>query len=80
MKVLDKIYLLDCQALGMSHSWYDKPQVVEGIMVKPENVEYVRKDLLLEWAKKQYREYVNNPFYAGERDAYTQLIKKLNSL
>ena len=44
----DKIFLLDYQSLGMSYSWYDKPQDVE-IMMKPENVEYIRKDSLLAW-------------------------------
>lgn len=73
MNAPDKIYI-----------WNAGGTLLKGWTQKQRNptsdIEYIRKDLLLEWAKKQYREYVNNPFYAGERDAYTQLIKKLNSL
>lgn len=71
MKAPDKIYI----RTGMSGLLYgSKEKSFET------DAEYIRKDALLEWAKEQYREYANNPFYVGERDAFTQLIKKLNTL
>lgn len=52
-----------------------------------EKVEYIRKDTLLEWAKEKYDEYdrrlvgfPDDGTYWGQRNAFQQLIDKINKL
>ena len=85
MKAPDKIYLLDYQSFGMSYSWYENPQNIDGIMVKPENVEYIRKDLLLEWANYVKQGLIVEMGKYGVPNeqrifAFQEFIDKLNSL
>ena len=47
---------------------------------KDKDVEYVRKDVLLEWAKGRYKHFSQNPGKSGEGDVCLQLIDKINSL
>lgn len=51
------------------------------------NVEYIRKDALLEWAEEKYEEYdrrivgfPDDGAYWGQRNAFRQIIDKLNSM
>jgi len=50
-------------------------------------VEYIRKEALLEWAKEKYEEYdrriagfPDDGAYWGQRNAFRQMIDKLNSI
>ena len=51
------------------------------------NVEYIRKNALLEWAKEKYEDYdrrlvgfPDDGAYWGQRNAFRQMIDKLNSM
>ena len=49
-------------------------------------IEYIHKDALLEWAKEKYEEYRQKEehdgyhMYYGQRDAFQQVIEKLSSI
>ena len=52
-----------------------------------ENIEYIRKDALLEWAESKMKEYALKSFekngdatHWGQRNAFQQVIDKINSL
>ena len=48
---------------------------------KPGDVEYIRKDALLEWAKARKAELLScESFVAGERKMLKEIIDKLNSM
>ena len=79
MTVPDKIYLtprINDEA-SLCALWFHKKQVGE-------NIEYLRKDTLLEWAKgleaDSARRAGDNDAACGYRDAIMDLIDKLNSL
>lgn len=80
MKAPDKIYLEKSLSFpDKFHSqWYKEDIVGNG-------VEYIRKNLLLEWAKEKVALYERKmqEFEQGseyEVDAYRQIVDKLNSL
>ena len=87
MKAPDKIYIPmtpDCDVAvndwsGVPLSQYDGKPVTE-------NICYIRKDALLEWANKRLEEFrhiaeISNDVAAdGEVDAFEELIDKLNSM
>jgi hypothetical protein len=77
MDAPNKIYLLDYQSLGMSYPWYEKPQNIDGIMAKPENVEYIRKEAFVEWIQTELKSCEGA---AAMTRAYHKLIEKLSSL
>ena len=76
MEAPGKIYLLDYHSLGMSYSWYENPQDVEHLTIKPENVEYIRKDLLMEWAKQ--KQYESTTIVAD--NFWQEVIDKINEI
>ena len=86
MNAPDKIYLIDFPTLGISDHWYEKQRLLENFLIEGKNVEYIRKDLLLEWAKdmKKGAEYKfddeSGDMYWGYETALDELIDKLNSL
>ena len=51
-----------------------------------EGVSYIRKDALLEWAKKKYNEYkqmdedFQGDVFIGNRHAFAEVIAKIESL
>ncbi len=48
---------------------------------QPNDVEYIRKDALLEWAKARKAELLScESFVAGERKMLKEIIDKLNSM
>lgn len=67
MKAPDKIYVELC-----SDGVYSHEKKWEG----SHNIEYIRKDALLEWAREKYEEYHDR----REMFAFGELIDKLNSL
>ena len=74
MKTLDKIYVKK-----------EKNNVVYSLSVQYDNggEEYIRKDALLEWAKKELNnaELTNfDDFGRGEVITWTNIINKINSL
>ena len=78
MKAPDKIYLH-----GYSFDdepckdWHTEPKI-KGMRGYPaQNVEYIRKDFLLEWAKETYFNEKASPI---RKICYKQLINKLESL
>ena len=79
MKVPDKIYV--------SHLIYDTWQYTTPDPDDETEVEYVRKNALLEWAKEKYEDYdrrlvgfPDDGAYWGQRNAFQQMIDKLNSM
>lgn len=58
--------------------WYDVKEW-EGRTPPPANVEYIRKDALMEWVNKKLQESADRlDFHANQ--AYVEVIDKLNSL
>ena len=47
-----------------------------------DNIEYIRKDVRLEWAKEKIRSIANekDDYFAGKRVAFKQVIEKILSL
>lgn len=79
MSAPDKIYLVHDQTTGCLFVNYDNNV--------PNNLEYVRKDTLLEWAKEELSHAIANieayPYedaYRGHREKIEELIEKLESL
>lgn len=73
MEALDKIYV--------SRPVYNQCGLV---ISEDKPVEYIRKDLLLEWAKEQEVDAklatTDGIYYSGREHAFHELIDKLNSL
>lgn len=45
------------------------------------NIEYIRKDALMEWAKECFRLQDKGSWYSkGAADAFSEVINKLNSI
>ena len=83
MKAPDKIFLLaiphlPSEKIGeIADEWSEKP--FEGL----DNLEYIRKEALMEWAKEQFDILNKQTLYEvfwGQRNAFKQLIDKLNSM
>lgn len=73
MKAPDKIYVLLDERIGfLSHTFTNVPCGYES----NQDIEYIRKDALMEWAKEKLQERHAPQF----RDAIGQLIDKLNSM
>lgn len=79
MKAPDKIYI--------SHAIYDTWQFTIPDPNDKTEVEYIRKDALLEWAKEQkkdcervIREHPEDESLWCERDKYDELIDKIESI
>ena len=79
MQAPDKIYIpirfKDTDRLAPT--WWQEP--IEGYT----NIAYIRKDALLEWAKERlhhYAQYNDDAVCWGQRNAFQQVIDKLNSL
>ena len=71
----------------MSHLIYDTWQYTTPDPDDETEVEYIRKDALLKWAQEKFTKYVklqneNNqdPTHWGQRNAFRQMIDKLNSM
>ena len=80
MKAPDKIYIdnFSCYAI--------EPRESDSIIAGKELC-YIRKDTLLEWAKEKHKEYTEkmvaknmDETHWGQRNAFQQMIDKLNSL
>ena len=71
MKVPDKIYTQINAGEVLSSKWTTIP------FRDFENTEYIRKDVLLEWAKETY---LNKNTSVIRKVCYKQLIDKLNSM
>lgn len=85
MKAPDKIYVRQYRDGDTSWFWDDEPY--EDEIAGIEAVEYIRKEALLEWANKHLEQYVKlqyakhqDPVYWGMRNAFQQVIDKLNSM
>lgn len=77
MSAPDKIYLVHDQPTGCLFVNYDKHD--------PSNLEYVRKDTLLDWAKEKLafcKKMILNgePGFEFRLSVYEKLIEKLESL
>ena len=71
MEAPDKIYVAESLIKTLyGNEWSPTPYVSR------ENIEYIRKDTLMEWAKEKLQEKHAPQF----RDAIGQLIDKLNSI
>ena len=73
MKAPDKIYIHRAPHLGF---WSATEIPVDA----PDETVYIRKDALLEWAKKQIETPSGSDFQDGQNDSWERLINKLNSL
>lgn len=83
MKSPDKIYLQRVPS---------NQEVIDGWTVEPvkhtvlEDIEYIRKDALMEWAKEKYNEYkqmdedFQGDVFLGNRHALAEVIQKIESL
>ena len=67
----------------LHHSYWTTDQH----LVPFEDTEYIRKDFLLEWAESKMKEYALKSFekngdatHWGQRNAFQQVIDKINSL
>lgn len=71
MKAPDKIYLLRNKISVILSSWFsDSDNLLE-------NIEYIRKDALLEWAKEKAMDYKQT---ANIRRSFEMMIRKIESL
>ncbi len=73
--------------LYVSHLIYDTWQYTTPDPDDETEVEYVRKNVLLEWAKEKYEDYdrllvgfPDDGAYWSQRNAFQQMIDKLNSM
>ena len=82
MKAPDKICIRkdDTAPFGFTPHWIYTTKVQE------QDIEYIRKDALLEWAKKE-RSFIeglfiegDSSFYDGQDDAYNNVISFIESL
>lgn len=67
MEAPDKIYIFKGDAIKL---------VVE----QPNNVEYIRKDLLLEWAKERYQQTISNVGCYTGHSVWTEVIEHIEAL
>jgi hypothetical protein len=82
MKAPDKIYVAESLIkTPYGNEWSPTPYISR------ESTEYIRKEALLEWAKEKYEEYdrriagfPDDGAYWGQRNAFRQMIDKLNSI
>lgn len=75
MKAPDKIYAgTITEGFGISKRW----QVCRNYLENP--VEYIRKDLLLEWLEAKVYEHNEDKFDDGFNTAIGQVIDKINSI
>lgn len=81
MKAPNKIYVASYNGEAFSHSWTMEP------LGDTTATEYIRKEALLEWAKEKYEEYdtaasgfPDDGTYWGQRNAFRQIIDKINSI
>lgn len=74
MKALDKIYMLP-EELHERREWITKPY-------EDRDVAYIRKDAILEWAKKELekRRNTGDDYYLPAIVVLNDLIEKINSL
>ncbi len=79
MKAPDKVFVY-CDYDG-------NPDKVDIYPLGKKSIEYIRKDALLEWAKEKYEEYdrrlvgfPDDGTHWGQRNAFQQIIDKLNSM
>ena len=68
MKAPDKIYIHEVSATELA------------LPVKEYHIEYIRKDLLLEWLEAKVYEHNEDKFDDGFNTAIGQVIDKINSL
>lgn len=76
----DKIYIRRYSYGALLDGYFETPQK----MKSGENIEYIRKDTLLRWAKektdKLFETELDSEHDYGKRTAFLELIDKLNSL
>ena len=65
---------IDSETKELSDYWILKNETND------KDVEYVQKDVLLDWAKERYEYFSQNPGKSGERDVCLQLIDRINAL
>lgn len=78
----NKIYATETDINGSKEQvWLSYP------LRDSENIEYIRKDALLEWVIAKYNEYTKRMYeknmdetHWGQRNAFQQVIDKINSL
>ena len=73
MNAPDKIYL------DIRYNNDEYPKEVFATRALESDVEYIRKDALLEWAKEHIEDYMSD-FQQGQNYAFEQLIEKLEQL
>ena len=86
MKTLDKIYLQHNTTTDLYDEFW--PEWFEDTNHSDNDICYIRKDILLEWAKEKYNKAYklhlkkgdNYAYGQGKMDAYGKLIDKLNSM
>ena len=72
----DKIYIRDYKGHGLSNTWRKEPYNYNDYYANAiENIEYIRKDALMEWLENKV-----NLSYGVATDALVEVIDKLNSL
>lgn len=84
MKAPDKIYLERDKETNKIHHLWGRDAVISSFY---EHIEYIRKKALLEWAKeqldilnKQTLLHPDDEVFWGQRNAFKQLIDKLNEM
>ena len=87
MKASDKIFLAFEHGFVAQSSTIKKDANGNNIFLSEYNpIEYLRKDVLLEWAEERYKHYKSlhaatyDPVNWGQRNMCQQLIDKLNSM
>lgn len=74
MKAPDKIYVLLNEHTGfLSHTFTNVPCGYES----SQDIEYIRKDAMLEWAKEKAEDYKGT---ANIRRSFEMMIRKIESL
>lgn len=83
MEAPDKIYLTKNRIDVISQFFHSAPIIEDGFV----NIEYIRKDALLEFLKKKVNEIeiametgADDPVLWGQRNAFKQVIDKINSM
>lgn len=77
MKAPDKIYLeRDKETEKIDFRWGDRPVVHSAY----EHIEYIRKDALLAWAEEEMMKAARSSEAYGRRNAFMDVIDKINSL
>lgn len=83
MKAPDRIYVDESRITKLGGL---ADAIVPDNRVEASNVCYVRKDALLEWAKEMHADLTkkleaqDDPVWWGQRNAFQQVIDKLNSM